>query len=93
MNCADVFSLPLMEWKSCRCGKVKGRYLADMHSAETNGEGVCIALHNHYLHVAIRRLNAEAFSDDYEDCSEELSFKAWVRPHEGPGNPRSKVVK
>lgn len=90
-RCADVFSLPLVEWGSCRCGHVRGRYLADMHSAETNGNGVCIAFHNHYLQQAIDRL--EKLPEEYDCFMTENSFVAWVRPHEGPGNPRSRVVK
>lgn len=92
-HCADVFSLPLVEWGSCRCGHVRGRYLADMHSAETNGNGICIAFDNRDLRPAIDRLEATKFEGSYDSYYEDFAFKAWVRPHEGPGNPRSRIVK
>lgn len=92
-DCADVFSLPLVEWGSCRCGQVKGRYLPNMHDAETNGNGICIALDNRELHPLIQRLRSSKQEAGYGDYFNDYAFKAWIRPHEGPGNPRSRVVK
>lgn len=95
-ECWDIFKMA-MESRSCACGKCTGRYLEDGHKAETNGRGVQLAIGNGSLLNAIagmRRHESEGIGHDKEAYIDHGRIShAWCRPHEGPGNPRCKVVK
>jgi len=81
-DCNSVFNLTLEE-KECSCGKCKGRYV-DFLNAETNGEGICLAMVNSDILHAIKRTISENRID---------VIRCWTRPHEGPENPNTKVKK
>lgn len=91
-KCSDVFKLS-HEMRTCKCGHCKGRYVNDIE-AETNGNGFALAIDNESLVNAIQNLQAIPSNnhiDNYiDDCRIEY---AWVRPHEGLGNPNTKVNK
>lgn len=36
-HCNTVFNLVLDQWKSCDCGRVKGKYLYDLHAVYCGG--------------------------------------------------------
>jgi len=90
--CDDVFKLDREEVRSCKCGRVRGKYKSDGSHAVTNGEGVPIAIGNRKLLMKAMYLSEEDSGEkSYEEYQEEYDIKAWVRPHEGDGNPRSTV--
>lgn len=98
-NCWDVFKLKVGAVRSCDCGKVKGRYI-DNSTAEVNGEGFSLAIGNGALENAIYAMQAwrketgdKAGRSSYHEPGQGLISHAWVRPHEGPGNPHVKVNK
>lgn len=82
--CFDVFKLDY-DLRSCKCGQVKGKYEEDGHHAVTNGEGRCLAIGNGSLIAALNGAEQQFKYEDYD------TFLAWVRPHTGPENPRSRV--
>ncbi len=90
-NCGDIFNLSVKGEKQCSCGTVKGGYI-DYRNAVTNGKGACIAIGNGSFEHALYELYSagnEMERDDYKNiCRVEY---CWVRPHEGTGNPNSKV--
>lgn len=81
-NCGTMFSLPLREIGQCKCGLVKGRY-TDRKYAETNGEGVCVAIDNNTLFYALNR--------NKNNKEEAYDIRAWIRPHEGEYNPHTTI--
>lgn len=89
-DCGDIFNLQRYE-KECRCGMVKGGYI-NSSDAITNGKGVSIAIGNGSFQSALYELykiGDELNRDDYiKMCRVDY---CWVRPHEGSGNPHSKV--
>lgn len=88
--CNDVFNLGYRV-KRCSCGEVSGRYITQ-YDAEVNGKGISLAIGNGSLEQAVRRMYAmkggEFDRDQYKD---EARVICWVRPHEGPGNPHTKI--
>lgn len=85
--CYDVFKLAY-DVRQCECGRVKGRYLLDGHRAETNGNGINLALDNTQL-LPIAGHQLDHPSTQYMEP--EYMFRAWVRGHDGPSNPRSSI--
>lgn len=92
-RCGDVFNLDL-RLKSCGCGLVKGKYENDQE-AVVNGEGESLAIGNGSLFGAI--VESRAMTKDPRKGlasprnRHEGSIIAWVRPHEGPANPHTRV--
>jgi hypothetical protein len=87
-QCQDVFKLA-RELRQCSCGRCKGKYKEDGHHAVNNGKGISLAISNPHLWNAVGNLlmtKGAMHSSDGE-------VKCWVRPNEGPFNPRSKVDK
>lgn len=89
-ECSDIFSLSL-NVRSCRCGRVKGRYLDERH-AEVNGRGFSIAIDNVSLFKAIGRMGA-LHAQTREGYEQACQVDCWVRPHDGEGNPHTVVNK
>lgn len=97
-TCWDIFKLDTDEMRSCKCGKVKGRYL-DTTLAINNGMGISLAIGNGSLLQAIqdmseleRRTGGGASRSQYHIEGNGLIGYAWARPNEGIGNPHSKVT-
>lgn len=98
--CWDVFKLKTGKLRKCECGRVTGRYLDDGHHAETNGKGISIAIGNGSLEKTMYRMKAvykelknNNVEYDKHTFIEHCSVpNVWIRPNEGPGNPRQKVV-
>jgi hypothetical protein len=91
-HCDDVFKLDKTETRSCKCGRVRGKYKSDGSHAVTNGCGVPVAINNRDLFMAATGLSEEDSGDmEYEEYQKKYKIKAWLRPHEGKGNPRSIV--
>jgi len=94
-RCGDVFNLK-MELKSCGCGRTKGRYVNN-EEAVVNGEGISLALGNGSLQEAMYAV--WSVKEDFRKSAKSVwdrhptSLIAWVRPHEGPANPHTTVVK
>lgn len=94
-DCGHVFSLSF-NLRSCDCGKVVGRYDTNGESAEVNGAGFALAIGNGSLRDAIYRAismqsKPESNRTDYRDqCRVEY---CWIRPHEGDGNPHTRINK
>ena len=82
MECTSIFNLS-RKLKTCDCGKVKGHYLKNGWDAVTNGKGVCLAIGNGSFLSASREV--------LQGVKEKSHFLAWVRPHTGLTNPRTKV--
>lgn len=95
--CWDIFKLDTAK-RSCKCGRVVGKYLENEHNAVTNGNGVNIAIGNGSLQNAIFAMKQAVYVESEEVKDKHYFIRAakmdnvWVRPHEGLGNPRSKVV-
>ena len=94
--CYDVFSLDLT-LKSCKCGRVKGRYLTDI-KAEVTPTAISIALGNGSLQKAIsamkkaERAKPDMSREDFTEGPTRIEY-AWVRPNSGAGNPHTRVNK
>ena len=86
--CHDVFKLAVDEIRSCACGKVRGRYINNSE-AEVNGEGYSLAIGNGSLMNALYSIK----EGRTELRPVESEVICWVRPHEGPANPHTKVNK
>lgn len=89
--CIDIVVLTY-EMRSCRCGKCKGKYV-DPLNAETNGEGIAMALGLGDFEGAMARLsNAHKDLDrDWYKDNCRLNY-VWFRPHFGPGNPHTRPM-
>ncbi len=89
--CGSGFTLGY-ELKSCDCGSAKGKYI-NQSEAVTNGKGVCVAIGNGSFFNAMDRVNAtkpnEYNREEYQHIGK-IEY-AWVRPHEGSGNPHCTV--
>lgn len=81
--CWDVFKLVRNEVRSCKCGKVRGKYEADGHKAVVNGQGISMAISNPDLVEAISRMKHK------RETTPRVEF--WIRPHSGNDNPRTVV--
>lgn len=94
-KCNHVFSLG-RNLRTCDCGLVKGKYI-DAVNAEVNGEGFSLAIGNGSLWNAMvnaGRLSPKMEQNDRQRFLDEAKIEfAWVRPHEGPGNPHTKINK
>lgn len=93
-DCSHVFSLHF-NLRSCDCGKVSGRYI-DRVTAEVNGQGISLAIGNGSLRQAIYEMERSKHSDyaDRDHFKDRCRVEyCWVRPHEGNGNPHTKVKK
>ncbi len=90
LKCQDIFKLDY-EKRSCKCGEVTGRYVNEM-DAETNGNGISLAIGTGSLERAIRNLKQLGDKEDRRFYIDENSVKCWVRPNEGSGNPNTKVI-
>lgn len=80
-QCQDLFKLDY-KVRSCKCGRVRGRYNEDGHTAVVNGKGYSLGLGNGSLFNGI----AKGFTGPYKS-----EIMIWYREHEGPNNPRSTV--
>lgn len=90
-SCWDVFKLDY-EMRSCKCCKCKGRYDINGETAVTNGEGHALAIGNGSLQAALYGVAQYEYSSSHHGYDIPLTtFLAWVRPHEGEENPRSRV--
>ena len=94
-KCSDMFKLG-RKLKQCECGHCKGMY-TDEIEAVVNGNGYSVAIGNGSFINAIRVMeemssdpgsNLHGRNDWLIDASIEY---AWVRPHDGPGNPHTTV--
>ena len=83
--CSDVFKLTY-DLRCCSCGKVRGRYTDDTF-AEVNGEGYSLAIGNGSLLAALASANPERIERRPKDAE----VICWVRNHEGPDNPHTKI--
>ncbi len=84
-ECNDVRKLDY-EVTSCKCGRVKARYLRDGWHAEHNGLGFLLGMNNSSLGGAIHgfRQAAEVGNDMVNQEPSPFVFDAWVMT----GNPR-----
>ena len=88
-KCWDVFKLDYNE-RTCKCGKCSGRYINNSE-AVVNGEGYSFAIGNGSLVDAIRKLIINSESKNRNDYIYDNKVICWVRPHEGSGNPHTKI--
>lgn len=92
-SCFDVFKLS-RELRTCRCGAVKGRYEADGVHAVVNGKGHSIAIGNGSMLDAVvskERLSENSHMTRHDYINMAPVHYVWSRPHEGPGNPHTRV--
>jgi len=90
-DCWDIFKLDT-EIRKCRCGKVSGCYESDETNARVNGEGISIAIGNGSLYNSIQKMKQLLEEEpDREFFIENTGVTCWVRPHEGLGNPHTKI--
>lgn len=91
-DCHDIV-LFVFDVRSCRCGRCKGLYVNDQ-DAVTNGEGFALAIGNGSFDIAVCNLAAAGKDHDRQYFLDAARIShAWLRPHEGPGNPHSRVDK
>lgn len=89
-ECQDVFKIVIYQQRACRCGSVRGQLL-DADLAKINGRGVSMAIGGGSLAQAVTRLHGLSQKQDLEYYVKHCQVKCWVRPHGGPGNPRTKI--
>jgi hypothetical protein len=83
--------------RTCECGHVKGYYDANGKTAVTNGNGVAVAFGNGSFVAAIHAdaetdwRNTPNWKKWYDSRPGDNIFLAWVRNHDGPSNPHSRV--
>lgn len=91
-TCWDIFKLSTHEERKCQCGKVSGYYEPDGLGAIVNGEGYSLAIGNGSLVQAIQQLQKAPSNADRNYYTKNCRIQyAWVRPHEGSGNPHTTV--
>lgn len=88
--CFDVFKLVIAQPRSCICGAVRGQ-LVDHDFARTNNRGVSMVIGNGSLVQSIAKLNKLKQDKDNKFYQRETPVLCWVRPHTGPGNPRTNI--
>lgn len=88
-DCHDVFRL-FEESRSCRCGKISGRYLDDVN-AEVSPGAVSLAIGTGSLQVALAKRWAMGDNKLRHEYVEGCPLIAWVRPNQGLGNPHTVV--
>lgn len=78
-DCYDVKKLA-KAWRTCKCGKVRAKYLNDGKHAEWNGHGVLLGIHNTSLAEALM------LQRDEGDRPDGLGhrFEAFVIPTKAP---------
>lgn len=88
-KCSDIIKLSTKGIRYCECGFVSGFY-EDEYKAVVNGGGFSLAIDNNTF---IRALNNFRRTEEAKKhiSSNTCTFKIWIRPHEGPGNPNSRV--
>lgn len=89
-TCFDIFKVVVAQPRSCLCGEVQGQML-DNNIARTNGRGVSFVIGNGSLVQAIARLNNLKQDKDNKFYEKQTPVLCWVRPHSGPGNPRTQI--
>jgi hypothetical protein len=96
-KCKDLVKLTRHEIRKCRCGHVRGKYRADGGRAVVSPSAISVVIGNPQLRDAIRRLRTiskETPKADKAAYKERAAIElTYVRPNEGPGNPRTKVKK
>lgn len=98
-ECWDVFKLDVGPIRTCKCGKVKGRYINNSE-AEVTDNAISLAIGNGSLEMAIYNMqvhkemtdNKASRGEYYETGKGKIEF-AWVRPNSGPGNPHTRIMK
>ena len=81
----------LLNWRN-KDGICSGKYSEDGKTAITNGNGVCLAISNLHLKIAVKTLNdKQPKNNGIQYYYPRKYVKCWVRPHEGPFNPNSIV--
>lgn len=90
-NCIDIV-LFTYEMRSCRCGKCKGRYI-DRRNAESNGEGVAMALGLGDFERGLTSVSQAPpnLDRDWYQNNCRLEY-VWFRPHTGLGNPHTQLI-
>jgi len=81
--CSDVFKLST-RLRSCNCGTVKGKYLADRHKAVVNGKGMSLAFNNRDVFHAYH-------NGFWEEGNMTRPIECWARPHDGKFNPNTEI--
>jgi hypothetical protein len=89
-SCLDIFKVVAAQPRSCLCGAVQGQML-DNKIAKMNGRGVSVAIGNGSLEQAIAKLNNLKQDKDSQFYEKQTPVLCWVRPHSGPGNPRTQI--
>ena len=90
-KCEDLFKLDIGKLRTCSCGRVKGKYVNNSE-AVVNGKGYSIAIGNGALLGAAHHLNKLDTKGTRNYFIENNSIMyCWVRPHEGNGNPHTKI--
>ena len=90
LKCGSMFSLSLAKEKCCDCGEVRGKYINE-REAVTNGKGLDIGIGTGDLWNKWMKILKDDKKKDRKHYQEEYQLIAWVRPHEGIGNPNTKV--
>lgn len=85
-----MFKLVVFEPRSCRCGYVRG-HLQDNSLAWVNGKGLSLCIDNRSLVESGNKLPKLGQNESPEYYAEQVPLECYVRPHAGPGNPRSKI--
>ena len=88
--CDDVFKLVVAQPRSCICGSARGQ-LEDHSLARTNGKGISVVIGNGSLAQAITKMQNIKQDGSNEFYVEQTPVICWVRPHAGPGNPRTRI--
>ncbi len=99
-KCFDVFKLDY-DLRTCKCGKVKGKYDANGATAVTtdNEFTINLALGNGSVMQAIAEMKAlekstegKAPRDAYYQTGQGRILYAWARPNNGNGNPHTRLL-
>lgn len=91
-ECGSLFSLTIRKEKTCDCGKVKGMYVNN-RQAITNGKGLALGMGTGSIQTAIMQIACADKDMDRRYYLDNFKVITWARPHTGPGNPNTEVVK
>ena len=89
-DCGSIFSLSINKEKTCDCGKVKGKY-NNRSMATTNGKGIALAIGTGDLQDKMIKISCDDQKKERSYYLEHFRLIAWIRPHEGLGNPHTIV--
>lgn len=64
-NCQDVIRLVQEETRTCRCGKVSGKYLDDLNAVYSGKEAVPLGFANSSLVEALRNQPEEGWGKEF----------------------------